>query len=319
MQNRAPTSRAILEVHTTGGRGRVLGSRTSILTLPHARHPMTATRHSAVQRLRRFAKWILPAIAVAMLPGNSPATDHEHGAHDPHLPMSDAQMQREVDAWFARHPAHGGAMLGSAAADTFLVRNFAFDTDGSLASQVDTARIVVGESILFRWIAGSHTTTSGLPSDSDAGSLWDAPISNLSPSTREFSVMFGSAGTFPFFCRPHGAIFDMTGVVVVTESTVGAPPTQTGSIGFVGTLAPNPTQGGAAFRFALARAGRVRVELYDASGRRLASVLDRDLGPGLHADSWDGRVQGKRAAAGVYYLRLRMAEGTQTRRLVVER
>lgn len=275
---------------------------------------------------RRSCRLIGSLLALALLSSRAGAVPHVHGApaghaghtaHDMHA-MSDADMQREVDAWFAAHPAHGGAMLG-APADTFLVRNFLFDTNGILGSAVDTARVTVGEGVMFKWVAGSHTTTSGAPGDPDAGSLWDAPISNLNASTREFTVQFNTAGTYPFFCRPHGEFSNMVGVVLVTESTVDAPAPRPASAGFVGGLAPNPTRGGAAFQFALTRAGRARVEVFDASGRRLGLVLDRALDAGLHAGAWDGRVHGARAGAGVYYLRLRMPEGTQTRRLVVER
>lgn len=261
------------------------------------------------------------SLTLSLLTARHALADHSHGSHDAHATheMSEADMKRAVDAWFAAHPAHGGVLLGGAVADTFLVRNFLFDTNGILSSAVDTARIEVGQSLMFKWVSGTHTTTSGAPSDPDAGSLWDAPISNLSPATREFTVNFPAAGTFRFFCRPHGELSNMVGVVVVSENTVDAPAPRVTVAGFVGGLTPNPTRGGAVFRFALTRAGRARVEVFDASGRRLGRVLDRTLEAGEHAGAWDGRVHGTRAAAGVYYLRLALAEGTQTRRLVVER
>jgi len=260
-------------------------------------------------------------LAIVLSAAGDAFADHSHGSHDAHATheMSEADMKREVEAWFAAHPAHGGALLGSAAADTFLVRNFLFDTNADLASQVDTTRIEVGEGVLFKWVSGSHTTTSGTPGDPDAGLLWDAPISNLNTSTREFLVTFPTAGTYPFFCRPHGEFSNMTGVVIVSESTVDAPAPRASLAGFVGALTPNPTRGGASFRFVLTRTGRARVDVFDASGRRLERVLDRTLEVGEHAGAWDGNVRGARAAAGVYYLRLALAEGSQTRRLVVER
>ena len=55
-------------------------------------------------------------------------------------------------------------------------------------------------------------------------------------------------------------------------------------------------------------------------GRRVAVAVDRTLGPGTYAASWDGRTQtGERATAGVYYLRLSVPGATQSREVVLMR
>ena len=60
---------------------------------------------------------------------------------------------------------HGGAIrpnpVITAAADTVLVGNFFFDTDGDFKTQIDTVFIEPGSSILFKLSGGSHTVTSG--------------------------------------------------------------------------------------------------------------------------------------------------------------
>ncbi len=45
-----------------------------------------------------------------------------------------------------------------------------------------------------------HTTTSGDPSDGNAGDLWDS--GNLSPG-ESFVRQFDEAGEFEYFCIPH--------------------------------------------------------------------------------------------------------------------
>lgn len=45
-----------------------------------------------------------------------------------------------------------------------------------------------------------HTTTSGDPSDGNAGDLWDS--GNLSPG-EAFVQQFDEAGEFEYFCIPH--------------------------------------------------------------------------------------------------------------------
>ena len=75
---------------------------------------------------------------------NEPAA-HEHSG----MTMGQAAMQREIREWYAQHPAHGGSLLG-AGADTFRVFNFRFETDANAGTQVDTAKVLVGQSVLFK-------------------------------------------------------------------------------------------------------------------------------------------------------------------------
>lgn len=83
---------------------------------------------------------------------------------------------------------------------------------------------------------------------------------------------------------------------------------------------PNPFRGSTAFRFGMPNAGEVKLELYDASGRRVTS---RDLG--LFPGGWsnvvlDGRDDvGRLLASGVYFCRITAAGETQTKKVVVQR
>lgn len=63
---------------------------------------------------------------------------------------------------------------------------------------------------------------------------------------------------------------------------------------------PNPASGTTALRFRLARAAHVRMDVYDALGRRVATLAEGMRDPGEHELSLDGR----RLAAGVYLCRL---------------
>ena len=251
----------------------------------------------------------------------------ERAPSDPHsmhmmkgsasAPMTDESMARWVRDWYAAHPARGQSASASAA-DTFSVVNFAFDTDGSVATQVDTAKIQVGQTILWVLSAGVHTTTNGDGSvDPAAGTLWDQP---LTTPGAEFSFTFADAGTYPFFCRPHEG-FVMKGVVVVSTATSVPAPTHGGArLAFVADPAPNPTGAGMRFQFSLARAGRVRAQLFDLSGQLVARILDRDLEPGIHAGGWDGRtLSSSSAAPGMYYLSLNADGMRLTRQVTVVR
>lgn len=219
--------------------------------------------------------------------------------HTDHAMMTEAGMRRWSDAWWASHRPVG-ASSSQAAAATFSVTNFRFELDGNSATQIDTARISVGETVNWTWITGIHSITNGTGSgDPAAGTLFDQPMDT---NHKSFSFAFPNPGTFLFFCRPH-ELSDMKGVIVVSAVT-GAPAPEA-ALGFTSDPAPNPTRDGARFAFSLRVPGRARAEVFDARGRRVAVALDGDLPSGPHTGGWDGRMTGgARAATGVYYLRL---------------
>jgi len=83
---------------------------------------------------------------------------------------------------------------------------------------------------------------------------------------------------------------------------------------------PNPVRSGAVARFSLPAAGRARLTLHDAAGRRVAALLDGEFQPGTHAVPWDGRSDGgARLAPGVYFARLEVNGAVAGTRLVVAR
>lgn len=239
-------------------------------------------------------------------------TAHQHHAS---MPMTDATMEQWVADWFTAHPMRGAASTGVPAA-TFNAVGLRFDLDNNPATLVDTAKIMVGETVLWHRVDGSHTTTNGLSSEApDAGMQFDQPLTAATPN---FTFQYNTPGEFHFFCRPHEG--DVMKGVVLVQSLVGVGPTGGARIGFTSGPHPNPSRTGVSFGFALVQPGRVTAELFDARGRRVAVALDRDFGPGEQSASWDGRVQGGgKAAAGVYYLRLRLPGYTATRQLSITR
>jgi hypothetical protein len=78
---------------------------------------------------------------------------------------------------------------------------------------------------------------------------------------------------------------------------------------------PNPAHGSAALRFDLPRAVRVRLEVFDLAGRRLASLVDGPMPAGRHARTWAPRG----SPTGVFFCRLRAGDFDVTRRLVFVR
>ena len=87
------------------------------------------------------------------------------------------------------------------------------------------------------------------------------------------------------------------------------------------TLVPNPVRGDAVLSFALTKPGRLRVSLYDLSGRRVRRLVDEAFAaPGLHQVHVDPRdEQGARLSSGVYFFRIDRPEGASTGRFLIMR
>jgi hypothetical protein len=69
-----------------------------------------------------------------------------------------------------------------------------------------------------------------------------------------------------------------------------------------------------------AATARVRLDIFDVSGRHIVSLADRAMAPGPYAIVWDGRgSSGRPAAAGVYVARLKVDEMSRMRKLVLLR
>ena len=84
---------------------------------------------------------------------------------------------------------------------------------------------------------------------------------------------------------------------------------------------PNPLRGTSTVHFDLARAADVRLEVFDLSGRRVATLASHAFAPGRWSATWNGRHEsGAPAGAGLYFVRL-SGDGLpmQTARLAVVR
>jgi flagellar hook assembly protein FlgD len=69
--------------------------------------------------------------------------------------------------------------------------------------------------------------------------------------------------------------------------------------------------------FALPIASSVDLSVYDASGRRVATLMHSDLPAGRRSVTWDGReASGRTVAAGLYFARLVTPQGSVMRRIV---
>jgi hypothetical protein len=85
--------------------------------------------------------------------------------------------------------------------------------------------------------------------------------------------------------------------------------------------APNPARGAdMRIRFAIPRAGRVTLDVYDQQGRYVRGLMDGTLTAGEHDAHWDGRdASGQQVPSGQYFYRLETVGGRLTGKVVTIR
>jgi hypothetical protein len=127
------------------------------------------------------------------------------------------------------------------------------------------------------------------------------------------------AGAHTLHFTGHTAFMGSDFTVDITyHIQVGAPPPgQT----LQAAIAPNPMNPQAKLRFTTAKAGPVRVDLYDLAGRLVRTLYQAPFVPaGSHELVVDGRTSsGTAMASGVYYYRVRTSEGSFLGRFAIVR
>ncbi len=83
---------------------------------------------------------------------------------------------------------------------------------------------------------------------------------------------------------------------------------------------PNPFNPVTHIRFALQQAGPVRLEVFNAAGQRVRTLVEGNLEVGTYEQIWDGRdAAGYNAASGVYFARLQVGTLSQAKAMALVR
>jgi hypothetical protein len=207
--------------------------------------------------------------------------------------------------WFASLPAGGHSVDNLAPAAPIGV-NAAYHTGSGnhLAwqpapeSDFDRFRIYRGTSPTFVPGAGTLVATSTSPA-------WSDPASDV-PGVYYAVTTTDHAGNESPYTRP-GNVTGVDGPPTPEAFALAAP-------------APNPCLSGTGIAFALPHETDVRLEVFDATGRLVRTLVTGTLPAGRHATWWDARDRtGAGVGAGLYFCRLRAGTFEASRRLVVAR
>jgi len=87
---------------------------------------------------------------------------------------------------------------------------------------------------------------------------------------------------------------------------------------WLGPGEPNPFASATTLRFALPKAGHVRIDVHDVRGRLVATLADRPYDAGEHMVTWDGTAgDGSSVAPGLYVLNVEADRHQATRKVVL--
>jgi hypothetical protein len=85
-------------------------------------------------------------------------------------------------------------------------------------------------------------------------------------------------------------------------------------------VAPNPFRGSTTIAAHLAKSAQINLAIFDVAGRRVTTIASGRRGAGEERYTWNGIDDaGKRAPAGVYFVRLRVDDQTFHQKLVIVR
>jgi photosystem II stability/assembly factor-like uncharacterized protein len=103
----------------------------------------------------------------------------------------------------------------------------------------------------------------------------------------------------------------------LTQLAVNVPPAASPVMLSLSAPRPNPSREQVRLALELSRPGHARVQVFDAFGRRVTTLMERDLPAGRHPLSWDGRdARGRRTSPGAYFVRAAVEGAVVSRRVV---
>lgn len=123
----------------------------------------------------------------------------------------------------------------------------------------------------------------------------------------------------PWFSLPYNSI---TEADVRTSSVVSSVPAADDATPRLLIVRGSPSSlvASASLAYTVSRPGRVLLGIYDAAGREVAVLVDRDEAAGPHVVRWDGTdSRGVRLPAGVYFGRLRLGGREEASKIVLTR
>jgi hypothetical protein len=158
-------------------------------------------------------------------------------------------------------------------------------------------------------VAAAEYSIGDVPAPAGSGTPMSGAFGSVTvPASADLATDDVLSGTMTLWVRGRDAAGNWgtaSALSVPTSGSTVVAVEEEQAIDFLAPPSPNPFLGLATIRFGLARAGEVRLELFDLAGRRVRTLASGVVSPGPHITTWDGRDQhGNHVRAGVYFVRL---------------
>jgi hypothetical protein len=160
---------------------------------------------------------------------------------------------------------------------------------------------------------GAVYTVAGSSSKSDPVSSMPCMVSSIS-TLGSLVLDFIGNRLDAHFLDASGVVRDSF-AIVKGGGLVGTPP-RTSTLALA-PARPTPAHGEVALDFTLAAAGPATLDVFDASGRRLARLVDGVLEAGPHHAVWRGVASARAAKPGTYWAMLSASGETRVQRVVL--
>jgi subtilisin family serine protease len=139
-------------------------------------------------------------------------------------------------------------------------------------------------------------------------------VFNPLPATVKFRFVACDQGTAGLV---EAAIDDLT-MDTFTQNAVDVAGTILATRTELAQNQPNPFNPKTTIRFTLSNPAQTRIEIYDAAGRMIRTLINESRNAGVHQVTWDGMDDaGKLVGSGVYFYRLKAGAFEQSRRMTI--
>ena len=80
---------------------------------------------------------------------------------------------------------------------------------------------------------------------------------------------------------------------------------------------PNPISDYSYIRFTLKDKQKAIINLIDINGRKISTLINKELNSGNHEIYWDGLVNGKKIDSGIYFIEINLDDGRYSEQLII--
>jgi len=199
--------------------------------------------------------------------------------------------------------------------DIYGVRNACTFTLDVLKKASGAISGLTAEATFYEPVGGNAPYISGLVKHWSSTSPWISLVDGWNISVLRARDEISSRGRLAYFYNAFTNVFAaICPIAGAPGTTTDTPGNNDGRLFNFMSLANNPMKSGSAtVNFGLAKAERVKIQIFDVSGRLVRTLADRAFTAGEHKLTWDGvDNSSKLVARGVYFVRSQHADSKFT-------